>query len=119
MRQDECLKQKKKIKNSTCINVGTLASLAYQKKLLLTRKTKVPASCIRSSEEGEHLQNLVEDHQILTETTTPATEILEEEMQLNSTVDEQEQCELQGSSAQKRKREKIKMLSVHGRHDRK
>ncbi|XP_019249538.1 PREDICTED: uncharacterized protein LOC109228789 [Nicotiana attenuata] len=79
----------------------------------------VPASCIRSSEEGEHLQNLVEDHQILTKTTSPTVEILEEQMQLNSTLDEQEQCEQQGSSAQKRKRGKTKMLSVHGRHDRK
>ncbi|XP_070012715.1 uncharacterized protein LOC107798777 [Nicotiana tabacum] len=54
------------------------------------------------------------------ETTTPTTDSLEEQLQLNSTtVDEQEQCEQQGDSARKRKRGKTKMLSVHGRCERK
>ncbi|XP_016454234.1 uncharacterized protein LOC107778481 isoform X2 [Nicotiana tabacum] len=125
-------KEKNKKLNKHYISAGTLASLAYQKKLALTRKTNVPCRCTRSSEEHELLPNLAEDHQILapqnsgvvariqTETTTPAAETFEEQIQLNSTtVAEQEQRELQDSSPQKRKRGKTKMLSVHGRRGQK
>nr|XP_033512488.1 uncharacterized protein LOC104098075 [Nicotiana tomentosiformis] len=132
MKQEEHPKQKKKIKYSTRNSAGIVASLPYQKKLVLTKKTNVPARCTRSSEEHELLPNLAEDHQILTpqnsgvvahiqtETTIPAAETLEEQIQLNSTtVDEQEQREQQDSSTQKRKRGKTKMLNVHGRRERK
>nr|XP_016505244.1 PREDICTED: uncharacterized protein LOC107823161 [Nicotiana tabacum] len=58
---------------------------------------------------------------VQTRSTTPTTQVIEEQVQLDSTTPiEDEQCEeqVEGPSNQTRKRGKTKM-SVHGRHERK
>ncbi|XP_060209187.1 uncharacterized protein LOC132636365 isoform X2 [Lycium barbarum] len=139
-------------KSSRLKNKATrITSLANQKKFLLARRTTAPASSIRSlqlltnaieehqllapqhPEVGAHIQTesttpatqSVEEHpevgaHIQTESTTPATQSVEEQVQLDSTtLAGNEQCDEQGSSTQKRKRGKTKMLNVHGRHEHK
>nr|XP_033514166.1 uncharacterized protein LOC108946565 isoform X2 [Nicotiana tomentosiformis] len=57
---------------------------------------------------------------VQTRSTTPATQVIEEQVQLDSTTPiTDEQCEEQRPSNQTRKRGKTKMKSVHGRHEHK
>lgn len=103
----ERTRQKKKVKISTFVKVGTLTSLENQKRLMRTRKTNIPASSIRLNEERQVLNNLMKEHQLpmpqhqrlgahlQCNSATPTTQSVEQEVQLDANtpiVNEQGSC---------------------------
>ncbi|KAG5579747.1 hypothetical protein H5410_050374, partial [Solanum commersonii] len=105
------------------VPVGTLTYLANQKKLLLARRRKDLLIEKRQRLTGViEEQDLLESHnpeagvRIQADSTNNVVQPVEEQLQLNSTALEGNE---QYSSTKKRQRGQTKMLSVHGRHDRK
>ncbi|KAG5590661.1 hypothetical protein H5410_041175 [Solanum commersonii] len=122
MKQRESLRIRNKETRAT-VPAGTLTSLANQKKLLLARRRKdlLIEKCQRLTDVIKE-QDLLEAHNpevgvhIQADSTNNVVQPVEEQLQLNSSSLEVNE---QYSSTKKRQRGQIKMLSVHGRHDRK
>ncbi|WMV24701.1 hypothetical protein MTR67_018086 [Solanum verrucosum] len=127
MKQRESSRIRNKETRATVL-AGTLTSLANQKKLLLAKRRKDLLI-----EKHQHLtdvieeQDVVESHnpevgvRIQADLTNNVVQPVEEQLQLNSTALEGYLylCIIVDSSTKKRQRGQTKMLSVHGRHDRK
>ncbi|XP_049414598.1 uncharacterized protein LOC125877309 [Solanum stenotomum] len=126
MKQRESSRIRNKETRAT-VPAGTLTSLANQKKLLLARRRKdlLIKKRQRLTDRIEE-QDVLESHnpeagvRIQADSTNNVVQPVEEQLQLNFTALEvNEQCEEQDSSTKKRQRGQTKMLSIHGRHDRK